>query len=43
MLEEQGFESIPDSDAVLSQERVQEITYDGRIRVSTTAWVLMRQ
>ena len=39
-LEEQWFENIPDVDHILSQERVQEITYDGRIRVSTKAWIL---
>jgi hypothetical protein len=40
MLEEQWSESVPEADTIHSEERVQEITYDGRIRVSTKAWIL---
>lgn len=40
MLEEQWVESIPESDVVLSEERVQELSYDGRFQVSKKAWFL---
>ena len=38
MLEEPLLEAPPEADEILSQNKKQNITYDGRIKVSTKAW-----